>query len=78
MNSPYEELAQRIRGELTDLDRLVEHALRVWQRAGEWPEEQAFLDSAAYSLHGLYSGLEGTCTRTCRPECVSAASLVRS
>lgn len=59
MKSLYSELTQRIRGELTDLERVIQRALSAWSRAQGVSEEQdAYLDSVALNLHGFYSGLE--------------------
>lgn len=58
MKVVYEELAERIRDEMSDLEHLVQRALRAWKQTQEVPDEQAFLDSVALNLHGFYSGLE--------------------
>ncbi len=58
MNAVYTELAERIRGEATDLDRVVQRALTVWAQAQRVADTGAYLDSAALNLHGFYSGLE--------------------
>ncbi len=58
MNSLYRGLSERIRGELTDLERLLPRIERAWKQAHWMPEEFAFLDSVAFNLHSLYSGLE--------------------
>ena len=58
MNSRYQELASRIRGELSDLDRVVQRAQHAWQQVLNTSDNQAYLDSVALNLHGLYSGLE--------------------
>ena len=59
MNELYEELVERIRGEASDLDRLVQRALWAWNRSEKVLEEQdVYLDSVALNLHGFYSGLE--------------------
>ncbi len=58
MNAVYLELAERIRGELSDLERLLPRIERSWQQANHMPEEFAFLDSVAFNLHSFYSGLE--------------------
>jgi len=54
----YEELVERIRGEVPDLERVVQRALRAWSQAQRAPGEQAYLDSVALNLHSFYSGLE--------------------
>jgi len=55
----YAELADRLRGEVEDLDRAVRRALRSW----EWlkvpgADQAVYLDSTALNLHSFYSGLE--------------------
>jgi hypothetical protein len=59
LNLLYQELIERIRGEIPDLARIV---LRIRQA---WPQAQkpsaardAYLDSVALNLHSFYSGLE--------------------
>ena len=58
MNALYLELAERIRGEIPDLNRVVQRALTAWAQAKRMPSESAYLDSVALNLHGFYSGLE--------------------
>ena len=59
MMTPYRELVDRIRGEIGDLDRLVQRALRAWPRAQDLsPEQGIYLDSVALNLHSFYAGLE--------------------
>ena len=58
MSSAYRELAERIRGEVLDLDRIVQRIELAWEQARRWPNEQAYLDSVALNLHGFYSGQE--------------------
>lgn len=59
MNTPYQELVERIRSEIPDLDRIIERALRVWQQVQQASgEPDIYVDSVALSLHGFYSGLE--------------------
>lgn len=58
MNALYLELVERIRGEVPDLDRVVQRALAAWAQAKRMPDESAYLDSVALNLHGFYSGLE--------------------
>ena len=50
-------LADRIRSECQDLDRVVERAQEGWRRA-ERSTDQLYLDSVALNLHGFYAGLE--------------------
>ncbi len=64
MNTEIEELAERIRGETLDLDRLVQRALSAWNRSKKVSKEQdVYLDSVALNLHGkiepLISDLPG-------------------
>ena len=59
MTTSYGELAERIRGELTDLESAVNRSLRSWDqasRAGDGPD--AYLDSVALNRHSFYTGLE--------------------
>jgi hypothetical protein len=59
MNIIYQELSDRIRGTLPDIDRVVERILRAWPRARESSEAQdVYLDAVALNLHSFYSGLE--------------------
>ena len=58
MNAVYRELAERIRGEVPDLEHVIQRALASWAQAGRKPDESAYLDSVALNLHGFYSGLE--------------------
>lgn len=59
MNVLYQELVARIRGEVSDLERVVERALQAWDHTQEPSEaQQAYLDSVALNLHALYSGIE--------------------
>ena len=47
MSILYQELAERIRGEVPDLEHVVQRALRAWSQAREAPGEQAYVDSVA-------------------------------
>lgn len=59
MTKIYEELIERINGEMPDLDRLVHRVSRAWSNAQRSPQElEIYLDSVALNLHGFYSGLE--------------------
>ena len=58
MSALYCELVERIRGEVPDLERAVQRALRAWSQAQRVSGERAYLDSVALNLHGFYSGLE--------------------
>jgi hypothetical protein len=41
----FEELCERIRGEMPELGRAVDRALRAWEHAQRIPDEYAYLDS---------------------------------
>ena len=57
--SHYQELIERIRGEVSDLDYLVQKVLRVWDDSKKSSGgQEIYMDSVALNLHGLYSGLE--------------------
>lgn len=59
MRSPYREIADRIRSEIKDLDRLVQKVQQTWSHIQTLSEDQdIYLDSVALNLHGFYSGLE--------------------
>ncbi len=58
MKAPYQELSERVHGEVPDLERVVQRALAAWSQAMRMPHESAYLDSVALNLHGFYSGLE--------------------
>ena len=59
MNALYQELVERIRGEVADLERVVQRALWAWPHAQQVSTEQgAYVDSVALNLHGFYSGVE--------------------
>lgn len=55
----YEVLARRIEQELADLERTVSVIRRHWEKAVTAATDQdAYLNSVALNLHGLYSSLE--------------------
>ena len=59
MTGALRQLADRIRGELVDLDRAAARVQSAWdqmQVAGD--HRDFYLDSVALNLHGFYSGLE--------------------
>ena len=59
MNDLYKELAERIRAEISDLERVVQKLLRIWPQVQTVSAEQdVYLDSVALNLHSFYSGLE--------------------
>jgi hypothetical protein len=52
-------VAQRIRRELIDLERIVARIKRAWAARGEETDTQdLFLDAVALNLHDFYTGLE--------------------
>lgn len=58
MSALHEELAERIRDEMPDMERVVQRALRAWSQVQKTSGEQAYLDSVALNLHSFYSGVE--------------------
>jgi hypothetical protein len=59
MNTVFQELAERIRGEMSDMEQVVERVLRVWPQAQqETGEQDVYLDSVALNLHSFYTGIE--------------------
>ena len=59
MSAPLQELVERIRGEVQDLERVAQRALRAWPQVRRALDEQnVYLDSVALNLHSFYSGLE--------------------
>jgi len=55
----FAELAARIRGELTDLARVVDRICQRWSDFGCLPgEQEAYLEAVALNLHGFYAGIE--------------------
>lgn len=60
MNTLYQNLIERIRSEVTDLELVVERALQSWEAIRHVPpqERYAFIDSVALNLHSFYSGVE--------------------
>jgi hypothetical protein len=59
MNNPFQHLIDRIRGEIGDLDRVVQRANQNWPLAQQESDEQTvYTDSVALNLHSFYSGLE--------------------
>lgn len=54
----YQELVERIRGEMADLERVVQRAERLWPQARILGDQNAYVDSVALNLHGFYSGVE--------------------
>ena len=58
MNQIYRQLAERIRGELPQLERALTRAQDAWSHIQREPENHVYADSAALNLHAFYSGLE--------------------
>ena len=59
MNQPYFLIAERSRGEITELDRVVDRAVSSWDHSQKHPHDRdIYLDSVALNLHSFYSGLE--------------------
>ena len=59
MNDLYQKLIERIRGEVLDLEQVIERAIQGWSLVQKVPAEQyAYVDSVALNLHSFYSGLE--------------------
>lgn len=60
MKLRYQNLIERIRNELSDLEQVIERAQEGWAnvQVTSAKERQAFVDSVALNLHGFYSGLE--------------------
>ncbi len=59
MKNFYQELVERIRGEVPELEVVVERALLAWSYAQKTSgERDFFFDSVALNLHGFYSGAE--------------------
>ena len=55
----YMELADRIQGELADLETILQKAMKSWnlvQKLGD--SQDVYLESVALNLHGFYSALE--------------------
>jgi len=57
MKSELTQLAERIRYEMTDLERVHERIIEGLARAKRLADDY-YLDSVALNLHGFYSGLE--------------------
>ena len=54
----YRRLAERLRSELSDLEREVQRARSAWEAARTAADPGAYIDSVALNLHGFYSGSE--------------------
>ncbi len=57
MNTRIRQVAERIRSELLDLERVMERIGEGWRRALRSSDDY-YLDAVALNLHGFYSGLE--------------------
>lgn len=57
MNKRYLAMSSRIKAEFDELDQVVARVLSAWRRAAS-TGDNAYIDSVALNLHGLYSGLE--------------------
>jgi hypothetical protein len=57
MNNRLRQLADRIRSELLELDRVIERSQEGW-RCAVRSSDDYYLDSVALNLHGFYAGLE--------------------
>jgi hypothetical protein len=59
MMAPYQELVERLRGEVSELEGVVQRVLRAWPKAqNASPEQEIYLDSVALNLYGFYAGVE--------------------
>ena len=59
MIARYQTLARRIRLDIEDLERTKAAAMKHWQGFRTSPvDRDAYLNSVAFNLHSLYSGLE--------------------
>jgi hypothetical protein len=57
VKDPLNQLAERIRSELVEIERAVRRAEEGWRRA-RLSADDYYLDSVAPNLHGFYSGVE--------------------
>jgi hypothetical protein len=53
----YLAVAGRIRGDLRELESVVERSLSIWSRATH-SQDDYYVDATALNLHSLYAGLE--------------------
>jgi N6-adenosine-specific RNA methylase IME4 len=59
VNRRYLELAERVCGELPDLEASIRKAKKSWDSSRRAQRDQdAYLDSVALNIHAFYSGLE--------------------
>ncbi len=61
MTSPEMALAERIRDEIVELDRVVARAAAAWEHGKVSADQDYYLDAVALNLHGFYSGVEFVC-----------------
>jgi hypothetical protein len=55
VSDTYQELAERIRGEVPEIERMTHRALTSWEQAKEKSYEDVYLDSvASATLCGMY------------------------
>ena len=57
-DSRYQNLVERIRSEVSDLEQVIDRAEQAWSHVGTATDQYAYLDSVALNLHSFYSGLE--------------------
>jgi hypothetical protein len=57
VNSPLQQLSERIGSELEEIEHVVQRAEEGWRRFQESLDEY-YLDGVALNLHGFYTGLE--------------------
>jgi len=59
MNSIYQQLSERIRDDIPDMEESIQRSLYGWQMSQESPDESMiYIDSVALNLMSLYSGVE--------------------
>jgi len=60
VSSLYQGLIERIRGEVTDLEQVIERAEQSWLLSQQVSlvQQHIYVDSVALNLHGFYSGVE--------------------
>jgi len=67
MIRPSQPLSERIRGELMEMDRIVQRALRSWPKAQKGLRgQEAYIDSVALNLQAFYAGIERLFERIAR------------
>ncbi len=59
MTRPSQQLSERIRGELPEMERIVQRALHAWPKAQNPSRgQEVYLDSVALNLQAFYTGVE--------------------